>query len=47
MIHSISGANYSHQYQLQPIVLMIGPITCMADVSVQLYIRPIHQDIIV
>ena len=37
IICSIVGADYSYRYRLQPIVLIIGPITCMADVSVQLY----------
>jgi len=37
MIRSIGGADYSYQYRLQPIVLIISPITRMADVSVQLY----------
>ncbi len=31
------GADYSCRYRLQPIILIIGPITRMADVSVQLY----------
>jgi len=36
MIRSIGDADYSYRYRLQPIVLIIGPITHMADVSVQL-----------
>ena len=37
MIRGIGGADYSYQYRLQPIVLIIGPITRMVYVSVQLY----------
>jgi len=32
----IGSADYSYRYQLQPIVLIIGRITRMANVSVQL-----------
>jgi len=41
VIRSIGGADYSYRYRLQPIVLIIGLITRMADVSVQLKSRPI------
>jgi len=34
MILSIGGADYSYRYRLQPIVLVIGPFTRMADASV-------------
>jgi len=37
VIICIGCANYSYRYRLQPILLIIGPITRMADVSVQLY----------
>jgi len=37
MIIGIGGAGYSHRYRLQPIPLIIGPITSIADVSEQLY----------
>jgi len=37
IILSISGANYSYQYWLQPIILIISPITRMAVISVQLH----------
>jgi len=33
----IGGADYSHQYRLQPIPLIIGLITSITDVLVQLY----------
>jgi len=38
MIISIGGADYSHRYQLKPnsLPLIIGPITSITDVSVQL-----------
>jgi len=36
MILSIGGADYSYGNRLQPIVLIIGPITLMAVISVQL-----------
>jgi len=36
MIICIGRANYSYRYQLQPIVLIIGPIMRMTDVLVQL-----------
>jgi len=36
MIRSISNADYSYRYRLQPIVLIINPITRMAVISVQL-----------
>jgi len=36
MVCSIGGADYSYQHRLPPIVLIIGPSTRMADVSVQL-----------
>src|SRR6218665_1968285 len=39
MMIGIGGADYSLQYRLQPIPLIIGPITSITDVSVQLYIR--------
>jgi len=37
MIIGIGGADYSHRYRLQRILLIIGPITSVTDVSVQLY----------
>jgi len=37
VILSIGGADYSYRYRLQPIILIIGAITHMADVSIQLY----------
>jgi len=37
MMIGIGGADYSHRYWLQPIPLIIGPITSIIDVSVQLY----------
>jgi len=38
MILSIGSIDYFYRYRLQPIVLIIGPITrtCMAVISVQL-----------
>jgi len=36
VILSISGTDYSYRYRLQPIILIIGPITRMAIISVQL-----------
>jgi len=38
MISGIGGANYSCRYRLQPLPLIIGPITSITDVSVQLYL---------
>jgi len=37
MVIGIDGADYSHRYRLQPIPLIIGPITSITDVSAQLY----------
>jgi len=37
MMIGIGGADYSRQYRLQPMPLVIGPITTITDVSVQLY----------
>ena len=37
MMIGIDGADYSYQYRLQPIPLIIGPITSITDVSAQLY----------
>jgi len=34
MMTSIDGADYSHRYRLQPIPLLISPITGITDVSV-------------
>src|SRR6218665_1938121 len=39
MLICIDRADYSYRYQLQPIVLVIGPITRIADVSLQLYLQ--------
>jgi len=36
MIICIGRADYSSRYRLQPIVLIIGPITRMTYISVQL-----------
>ena len=36
MMIGIGGADYSHRYRLHPIPLIIGPITSIIDVSVQL-----------
>jgi len=45
MMIGISGADYSHQYTLQPIPVIIGPITSITDVSVQLYsIYDVHME---
>jgi len=33
----ILSIDYSYRYRLQPIVLIIGPITRMAVISAQLY----------
>jgi len=38
MMIGICGADYSHWYRLQPIPLIIGPITSITDVSIQLYL---------
>ena len=40
MIIGIGVADYSRRYRLQPILLIIGPITSITDVSVQLYVTP-------
>ena len=42
MMIGIGGADYSRRYRLQPMPLVIGPITTITDASVQLYgpIRP-------
>ena len=47
MMICISGrpTDYSHQYTLQPIPVIIGPITSITDVSVQLYsIYDVHME---
>jgi len=33
LIIGIGGADYSHRYRLQPIPLIISPITSITDVS--------------
>jgi len=43
MTLSIVCADYSCRYRLQPIVLIIGLITCMAVISAQLYIQDTHS----
>jgi len=35
MMIGIGGADYSHRYRLQPIPVVIGPITSITDVSEQ------------
>src|SRR6218665_2046327 len=41
MMIGTSGADYSHQYRLQPIPVIIGPITSITDVSI-LFIHSGH-----
>ena len=43
MLFDIGGADYSHRYRLQLIPLLIGSITSITDVSVQLYHRTLSQ----
>jgi len=45
MILSIGETNYSYRYRLQPIILIIGPITRTAVISVQLMMIIINDGI--